>query len=1223
MSKKKYSIFILFLLYSSFPMFSFAEGNLREIQFLKLKAKDKLKEAFSIAAKEIAVVQNPTNAEIWLFRFKETLRYRELMDCASEVLAKALHENPVFSDPNSAARAKLLLLDIYRRRGDLQKALQLSEELGIIREYRAIGPFHPMPLHELEALHDLEQSINFTNLYQGKNGKTGWFRIRADISGKIDFEDLFSEADESLFYIYTELSIPRDGKYCLHIGKNCPVIMRIDRKKIFSDLKSHGFEFDQFYISLNLKAGKHPLIIKASGTNEGCSLALRITDERGMPLSSISSESSLEKKVPEEIVVNYFKALENLYSMNDDNPWNFFRTGYLFYMSKLYSKERSEAFAFLKKAESNPLIAPYASFYSALCTSETVTKEHLLHKAIEKKDDYIEALAALSDIHIGNNLPYQAFPLTQKMQFFNPSSSLLYITRSNLWFLKGWHFEASKDVEQLLKGHYPSLGYQILGKLQQINGNYVLAAESYQKNYLSDRLDRSSLFSAAECLNNSGKFDDAQQILSMGTIFFPNDVELRLKIAETADKKNGPSASLPFLGSAYSLSPFNEKVLFALADAYHRLGKEDQARFYFLKAAESDEKNVHLQRYFSFIYGSDDYLKDHRVESDLHEMLAESEKYKSEPAVILLDETIYKISSDGSQEKRVRIIYKINSATAIKELSRQAVIISPVNETLERILCTVTNGSSRVETSETRIQSLSDPESRIYYDAIAHILSVPSLREGSIVEFSYVIKTKRADEYRNAYGFINILGGKNRVMRGNIIIDVPKDKPLKYKLQNTQSLSPKIEIRGERKIYRFLINNIEPIYEEPYMPHFSEILPMVAITSFYNWESLYRWYLSLLRGRYTANEAMLRDLRSIINPHDSPLEKVRKIYNFVTSRIRYVGFEFGIGSIRPRSAAETYASGMGDCKDIALLLVALLRSVGIDARIALVRTSDHGKIDMSIPWIGIFNHAICYVHLEGGFFLDGTASFSSFRELPENNHGVSALVMGDDGFRIIEVRNPIFEPNMILINNEVSIRTDGAARIIRHFIKRGGMFAPHARYSLNNSAGMMKNIAQYWNKAYPGSMVTDLKVIENNLDKPVEYSYQVFIPAFAQTVESGMAFKSIMVPSEEFQSFGQTKARKYALNLGAPRIIQEKTKFSLPYEYEPVKLPENKKFGNKFCYTEIFAKYSRSEHIIDFFYNSQWNVNNITVSGYEEFRNLLQFNSTAENDTIIIRKKIN
>ena len=146
---------------------------------------------------------------------------------------------------------------------------------------------------------------------------------------------------------------------------------------------------------------------------------------------------------------------------------------------------------------------------------------------------------------------------------------------------------------------------------------------------------------------------------------------------------------------------------------------------------------------------------------------------------------------------------------------------------------------------------------------------------------------------------------------------------------------------------------------------------------------------------------MVRDLSAIIRPGDTPRERVRKIFNHVTRRIRYVGFELGIGGIRPRSAGETYESGMGDCKDITLVLVALLRAAGIDARIALVRTADRGRPDMNVPWVGAFNHAICYVNIDGGFFLDGTTNYRATRKCQISAETYQALVMDKQGYRII------------------------------------------------------------------------------------------------------------------------------------------------------------------------------------------------------------------------------
>ncbi len=97
---------------------------------------------------------------------------------------------------------------------------------------------------------------------------------------------------------------------------------------------------------------------------------------------------------------------------------------------------------------------------------------------------------------------------------------------------------------------------------------------------------------------------------------------------------------------------------------------------------------------------------------------------------------------------------------------------------------------------------------------------------------------------------------------------------------------------------------------------------------------------------------MHKDLSGIIGSRDDDPEKMRKIFNHVNSSIRYVGFELGLGGLQPRNADLTYATRMGDCKDLTLVLISMLRKAGIDARMALVRTRERGELDRSIPFIG-------------------------------------------------------------------------------------------------------------------------------------------------------------------------------------------------------------------------------------------------------------------------------
>ena len=76
---------------------------------------------------------------------------------------------------------------------------------------------------------------------------------------------------------------------------------------------------------------------------------------------------------------------------------------------------------------------------------------------------------------------------------------------------------------------------------------------------------------------------------------------------------------------------------------------------------------------------------------------------------------------------------------------------------------------------------------------------------------------------------------------------------------------------------------------------------------------------------------------------------------------RYVGLEFGIHGYKPYKVTQVLARRFGDCKDKASLMVALLREVGIDAELVLVRTRRGGRIDAEPASLAVFDHAIVYV----------------------------------------------------------------------------------------------------------------------------------------------------------------------------------------------------------------------------------------------------------------------
>ena len=90
--------------------------------------------------------------------------------------------------------------------------------------------------------------------------------------------------------------------------------------------------------------------------------------------------------------------------------------------------------------------------------------------------------------------------------------------------------------------------------------------------------------------------------------------------------------------------------------------------------------------------------------------------------------------------------------------------------------------------------------------------------------------------------------------------------------------------------------------------------------------------------------------------HHYPTERrqlVARLLAHVCKEIRYTGIEFGSNAIVPVRPETAYERGFGDCKDQATLLVGLLRAVGIDAHVSLLRPGTGRDVEPTLPGMGL------------------------------------------------------------------------------------------------------------------------------------------------------------------------------------------------------------------------------------------------------------------------------
>ena len=158
---------------------------------------------------------------------------------------------------------------------------------------------------------------------------------------------------------------------------------------------------------------------------------------------------------------------------------------------------------------------------------------------------------------------------------------------------------------------------------------------------------------------------------------------------------------------------------------------------------------------------------------------------------------------------------------------------------------------------------------------------------------------------------------------------------------------------------------------EPLQPPYHELLPGIRLGGVGSWDSVAAEFQRRWADRVTLDDETRQAAATVVGDTPDTEARILKLAEFVQKEFAYQAIEFGVRGRVPNPAARTLESRCGDCKDLSLLLVQLLKAVGVEAYVALVAT--HGSLAKEVAEDEQFDHAI--VHVPGfraGWFFDCT-----------------------------------------------------------------------------------------------------------------------------------------------------------------------------------------------------------------------------------------------------------
>jgi hypothetical protein len=272
----------------------------------------------------------------------------------------------------------------------------------------------------------------------------------------------------------------------------------------------------------------------------------------------------------------------------------------------------------------------------------------------------------------------------------------------------------------------------------------------------------------------------------------------------------------------------------------------------------------------------------------------------------------------------------------------------------------------------------------------------------------------------------------------------------------------------------------------------------VNVSTYKTWDDMGRWYWGLVRDQLVPDDEVRRRAEALTKGLSGDAAKVRAVYDYVVQKTRYVALEFGIHGYKPYRCAQIFARGFGDCKDKATLIVTMLGALGIKATPVVVRTANKGDIEPAPASLAPFDHMIAYVP-SLDLYLDGTAEYSGWRELPAMDRGALALQINEGNAKLVHLPDPPPSESVSTHTVDATLAADGSA-VIDWRADVTGFEAAEWRVRFHAQSTRTQRAQQMMAGLLPGSAVTSVDSSDlEDVEQGVKMRVRGRVPQFART----------------------------------------------------------------------------------------------------------------------------
>jgi len=413
------------------------------------------------------------------------------------------------------------------------------------------------------------------------------------------------------------------------------------------------------------------------------------------------------------------------------------------------------------------------------------------------------------------------------------------------------------------------------------------------------------------------------------------------------------------------------------------------------------------------------------------------------PAQMIFQESRFEFDAAGRISFRRHWIYRILRAEGLRDWGVSQVRYSPWHQERPTVQVRVIDPDLRVrryETSSYREKPAAEGRDDLFGDRRVLELALP-VAVGSIVE--ELIEVDDREPYFAAgttlrhYAALYI-----PVLRGRLVLEAPTRLPLRYGMRVLPGVEPVSTVANGRVRLDFDYQHMPAAGAvEVGVPAYRPRFPHIAFSTGRSWKDVAAYYQSQVEARLAAaSVATILESWPIPSPDLPRRDRVAALLATLQARVRTNSLELGATSPLPRPIAEVVKGGRGDGKDIATLMLALLRRSGLDGHLVLLSSGFGPDCEPKLPGLGLFNHALVLLPARGqepALWLDPSTPFVRAGELPLPAQARFALIV-DKSTEELEL-TPASKPsdNRTEETREVFFADYGLGRVVERSLHWG------------------------------------------------------------------------------------------------------------------------------------------------------------------------------------------